>query len=59
MHHLANHMTKICHGREQDSAGWNGVPMGRSCINFIIVVRGGNLFVFLFCELSSITLHVS
>ena len=27
MHHLANSMTKLCHGREQDSAGWESVPM--------------------------------
>ena len=25
MHHLANSMTKLCHGREQKSAGWEGV----------------------------------
>ena len=27
MHHLANSMTKLCHGREQKSAGWVGVLM--------------------------------
>ena len=26
MHHLANSMTKLCHGRKQDSAGWEGIP---------------------------------
>ena len=41
MHHLANSMTS--HGREQDSAGWEGVPMydwsGEEAV-FIIVGRG-------------------
>ena len=27
MHHLANSMTKVHRGREQGSAGWEGVPM--------------------------------
>ena len=27
MHHLANSMTKLCHGREKNSAGWEGVPL--------------------------------
>ena len=48
MHHLANSMTKLSHGREQDSAGWEGVPMydyfGEEAV-FIIVGRGGDLFV--------------
>ena len=48
MHHLANSMTKLCHGREQDSAGWEGDPMyncsGEETV-FIIVGRGGDLFV--------------
>ena len=48
MHHLANSMTKLCHCREQDSAGWEGVPMydclGEEAV-FIIVGRGWDLFV--------------
>ena len=24
MHHLAHSMTKLCQGREQDNAGWEG-----------------------------------
>ena len=43
MHHLANIMTKLCQSREQDSAGWEGVPMydglGEGAV-FIIVGRG-------------------
>ena len=45
MHHLANSMTKQCHGREQGSAGWEGFPMydcsGEDAV-FIIVSRGGD-----------------
>ena len=26
MHHLAHSMTKLCQGREQDNAGWEGIP---------------------------------
>ena len=41
-------MTKLCLGREQDSAGWEGVPMndcsGEEAV-FIIVGIGGDLFV--------------
>ena len=48
MHHLVNNMTKMCHGREQDSAGWDLVPMydcsGEEAA-FIIISRGGDLFV--------------
>ena len=48
MHQLANSMTKLYHGREQDSAGWKGVQMydclGEEAV-FIIVGRGGELFV--------------
>ena len=51
MHHLSNSMTKLCHGREQDSADWGGgggVPM-HDCLEeeaaFIIVGRGEDLFV--------------
>ena len=39
---------KVFHGREQDSAGWEGVPMydrsGEEVV-FIIVGRGWDLFV--------------
>ena len=48
MHHLANSMTKLCHGREQDSAGWEGAHMydclGEEAVS-LIVGRGGVLFV--------------
>ena len=48
MHHLSNSKTKLYHGREQDSANWEGVPM-HDCLGeeaaFIIVGRGGDLFV--------------
>ena len=48
MHHLANSMTKLCHAREQDSAGWEGVPMyyclGEEAV-FILDGRGVDLFV--------------
>ena len=27
MHHLAHSMTKLCQSREQDNAGWEGVPV--------------------------------
>ena len=27
MHHLADSMTKLCHGREQDNAGWADIPL--------------------------------
>ena len=47
MHPLANSMTKLCHGGEQDSAGWESVPMydcsGEEAV-FIIVGRGRDLF---------------
>ena len=45
---LANSMNKLCHGREQDSAGWEGVPTYDSLVEeavFIIVGRVGDLFV--------------
>ena len=37
MHHLAHSMSKLCQGREQGKAGWEGVPVydssvGKSCI---------------------------
>ena len=41
-------MTKLCHGREQDSAGWEGIPKydcWREGAVFIIVGRGGDLFI--------------
>ena len=49
MHNLAHSMTKLCpKGREQDNAGWAGVPVYESSRGkpvFIIVCRGGNLLV--------------
>ena len=41
-------MTIMCHGREQDSAGWEGVPI-HDCFGeeaaFIIAGRGEDLLV--------------
>ena len=43
MHHLANDysITKLCHSREQDSAGMEGVPMydclGEEAVFMIVV----------------------
>ena len=40
--HLVN---KLCHGRKQDSAGWEGILVydcSREEAVFIIVVRGGD-----------------
>ena len=48
MHHLAHSMTKLCQGRKQDNAGWEGVPMHDSSgekDEFIVVSRGGDLLV--------------
>ena len=48
MHHLAHSTTKLCHSREQDSAGWEGIPMYNCSgdeIVYIIVYRGGVLFI--------------
>ena len=46
MHHLAHSMTKLCQGREQDNAGWEGVPVydgsGEKAV-FIVVCRSGDL----------------
>ena len=57
MHHLANSMTKLCHGREQDSAGWEGVPMydcsGEEAV-FIIVGRGWDLSI---CQMKGLHDH--
>ena len=42
-------VTKLCHGRKQDSAGWEGIPVYdcfREEVVFIIVGRGGDLLVF-------------
>ena len=30
MHHLADSMTKLCHGRKQDSVGCEGIPVNDS-----------------------------
>ena len=43
MHHLAHSTTKLCQGREQDNASWEGVPVydssGGKAV-FIVVCRG-------------------
>ena len=48
MHHLAHSMTELCQGREQDNAGWEGLPVydssGEKAV-FILVCRGKNLLV--------------
>ena len=47
-HHLVDSMTKLCHGKEQDCAGWEIVPVYDSSwedIVFIVVYRGGDLLV--------------
>ena len=48
MHHLAHNMTKLFQCREQDNAGWEGVPVydssGGGAV-FIAVYRGGDLHV--------------
>ena len=42
MHHLAHSMTKLYQGREQDNAGWEGIPVydssGEKAV-FIVVCR--------------------
>ena len=41
-------MTKLCHGREQDTAGWEGIPVydsSREEAVFIVVYRNGGLLV--------------
>ena len=47
MHHLAHSMTKLCHGREQDNAGREGIPVysSRGKAVFIVVCGGENLRV--------------
>ena len=47
MHHLADSMTKLCHGREQDNADWGGIPVYDSSLEIavFIVCRGGDLLV--------------
>ena len=40
-------VAKLCHGRKQDSAGWEGIPVhdwSREEAVFIIVGRGGVCF---------------
>ena len=48
MHHLAPSMTKMRQGREQNNAGWEGVPVydssGEKAV-FIVVCRGVDLLV--------------
>ena len=44
MHHLANSITKLCHGKKQDSTAWKDVRMyhcSREEAVFVIVGRGG------------------
>ena len=48
MHHPADSMTKMCHSREQDKAGYEGIPVyGSLRVNvvFIVIFRGGGLLV--------------
>ena len=48
MLHLASNMANLCHGWEQDSAGWEGVPIygcSREEAVSIIAGRGGDLFI--------------
>ena len=48
MHHLANSINKLCHGKKQDSTGWKDVPMyhcSREEAAFVIVGRDGGLFI--------------
>ena len=47
-HRAYDSMTKLCHGREQDNAGWEGIPVydsSRVEAVFIEVCRGGGLLV--------------
>ena len=48
MHHLTHSMSKLCQGKEQDNAGWEGIPVydssGEKAV-FIVVCRGGDLRV--------------
>ena len=44
MHHLANSINKLCHGKKQDSTAWKDVRMyhcSREEAVFVIVGRGG------------------
>ena len=48
MHHLADSMTKLCQGREQDNAGWAGIPVYDSSTEkavFIVDCRGRDLLI--------------
>ena len=47
-HREYDSMTKLCHGREQDTAGWEGIPVydsSREEAVFIVVYRNGGLLV--------------
>ena len=48
MHHLANSVTKLCHGREHEGAGSDSVPIyacsGEEDV-FVMVGGGGDLFI--------------
>ena len=48
MHDLAHSFTKLCQGREQNNAGWKGIPVYDSAggkAAFIVVCRDGDLLV--------------
>ena len=48
MHHSADSITKLYHSREQDDAGFEGIPVYDSSwvkLVFIVVCRGGDLLV--------------
>ena len=53
MHHLTYSKTKLCQGREQDNAGWEGGPVydssGEQAV-FIVVCRSGDLLVCLMVD---------
>ena len=47
MHHLVDNMTKLCHGKKQDGADWEGIPVYDSFREnvFLVVCRGGDLLL--------------
>ena len=44
MHHLAHSMTKLCQGREQDNAGWEGIPVYDSSGGKAVFIYWDNQF---------------
>ena len=48
MHHLANNMTKLCHGREQNNAGREGQMYDCSMSESVLLIigRSGDLFIY-------------